>query len=148
MVLDPMSAISLAGNVVQFVDFTSRIVSKGRRVYLSAEGALPKNLELEVITNDLSQIAKSLRENEVNTAKLSNAEKALYTMADDSCKIAEELLKRLDKLKVKSDAKHRGWKSIRQALKSVWSKEKIDELSERLSLFRDQLQLHILVSMK
>ena len=148
MVLDPKSALSLAANIVQFVDFTSKVVSKGLRIYLSADGALAKNLELEVITNDLSRLAKRLRHDGVSPAGLSDEERSLQTMSEDCSKIAGELLKRLEKLKVKSDVKQRGWKSLRQALKSVWSKEELDELSERLSIFRDQLQFHILVSMK
>lgn len=151
MVLDPMSALSLAGNIVQFVDFSSKIVSKGRRIYLSANGALPKNLELEVVANDLARLAQGLSKESNDTARapnLSEDERALQTMSEECSKIAEELLVRLEKLKVKSDAKQRGWKSLRQALKSVWGKEELDDLSKRLSLFRDQLQFHILVSMK
>jgi hypothetical protein len=147
-VLDPMTALSLAANVVQFVDFASKIVSKGRRIYLSENGALPKNLELEVVTNDLLRLAQSLRNDGLSTGTLNNEEKSLQTMSDECSKIAEELLRRLEKLKVKSDAKQRGWKSLRQALKSVWNKEELDELSERLLQFRDQLQFHTLVSMK
>jgi hypothetical protein len=148
MVLDPMSALSLAGNIVQFVDFSCKIVSKGRRIYLSANGTLPKNLELEVVTDDLAHLALQLRNDGAKAAELSHDEKSLYAISEECSKIAEELLGRLEKLKVKSDAKQRGWKSLRQALKSVWSKEELDELSERLSIFRDQLQFHILVSMK
>jgi flagellar motility protein MotE (MotC chaperone) len=146
--LDPMSALSLAGNIVQFVDFSSKIVSKGRRIYLSAEGALPKNLELEVVANDLSQLAARLRTDGLNKATPSEEETSLKIISDECSKIAKELLKRLDKLKVKSDAKHRGWKSLRQALKSVWNKEELDDLAERLSLFRNQLQTDILFSLK
>jgi hypothetical protein len=148
MVLDPMTALSLAANVVQFVDFAGKIVSKGRRIYLSENGALPKNLELEVVTNDLLRLAQSLRNDGLSTGTLNDEEKSLQAMSDECSKIAEELLRRLEKLKIKSDAKQRGWKSLRQALKSVWNKEELDELSERLLQFRDQLQFHILVSMK
>jgi hypothetical protein len=148
MVLDPMSALSLAANIVQFVDFTSKIVSKGRRIYLSKCGALPKNLELEVVTNDLSRLAESLRNDGISTGTMSEEETSLQTMCDECSKIAEELLRRLEKLEVKSDAKQRGWKSLRQALKSVWNKEELDELSERLMHFRDQLQFRTLVSME
>jgi len=148
MVLDPISALSLAANVVQFVDFSSKVVSKGCRIYISADGALPNNLELEVVTNDLSRLAKGLKDSELNTVTVSEEEKSLQTMSDECSKIAEELLRRLENLKVKGNSKQRGWKSLRQALKSEWSKEELDGLSERLSIFRDQLQFHILVSMK
>jgi hypothetical protein len=63
-------------------------------------------------------------------------------------KISDALFCLLEKLKVPRDAKYRSWKSFRQALKSVWSKHEIDELSERLFVFRDQLQFRTLVSLK
>jgi hypothetical protein len=148
MVLDPMSAVSLASSIVQFIDFSGKIVSKGRRIYLSAEGALPKNLELGVVTNDLSRLAGALRKAALDRTKSNDDEKSLQTISDECAKIADILLERLEKLKVKSDAKHRGWKSVRQALKSVWSKEELEELAARLWMFRDQLQFQVLVSMK
>ncbi|PMD45669.1 hypothetical protein L207DRAFT_452788 [Hyaloscypha variabilis F] len=148
MVLDPMSAVSLAGNIIQFIDFSCKIVSKGRRIYLSRDGALPKNLELEIITNDLSRLAKSLRNDKASIDTLTDDEKMVRTMSDDCTKIAEELLRRLEKLKVKSDVTQRGWKSARQALKSVWSGRELEEMSERLSALRNQIQFGILVSMK
>jgi len=83
-----------------------------------------------------------------NTATSSDEMRPLLALSDEYNKIADELLRQLDKLKVKSDAKHRGWRSFRQALKSVWNKEELDELSERLLILRDQLQFHILVSIK
>jgi len=148
MVLNPMSALALAANVVQFIDFSSKVVSKGCRIYLSVDGTLPKNLELEVVTNDLSRLAKGLKTHGLDNVSISGEENLLQTISDECSTIADELLTRLEKLKVKSDTKQRGWKSLRQALKSIWSKEDLDELSGRLSLFRDQLQFHILVSMK
>ncbi len=54
MVFDPMSALSLPGNIVQFVQFSSKLVWKGYHVYHSADGTLPWNLEIEVVTTELS----------------------------------------------------------------------------------------------
>lgn len=62
--------------------------------------------------------------------------------------VADELLGRLEKLKVAKEAKHRKWKSFRQALKTVWNKKDLDDLSARLSAFRDELQFHILLSLR
>jgi len=150
MVLDPMSALSIAASVIQFVDFSSKLVSKGYHIYHSTDGTLAKNLELEVITDELLQLVMRLgcHGNSPNTTSLSPEEEALRVMAEKCNGIATELLNRLAKLKVKKNANFRGWKSFRQALKSVWSKDELDELSERLSGFRDQMQFQILFSMK
>jgi hypothetical protein len=43
---------------------------------------------------------------------------------------------------------HRKWKSFRQALKSVWNERELDSIVDRLSMFRQELEMHILVSLK
>lgn len=57
--------------------------------------------------------------------------------------MADELIACLDKLAV--DHKGGRWKSFCSALSTVWSKDKIDELSTRLNSFRSELALCILV---
>jgi hypothetical protein len=145
-----LEALSLAATVVQFVDFASKLVSKGYHVYRSTDGALPHNLEIEAVAKDLSRLTVRLqsRGSLGNPSALTADERALEELAEKCNEIATTLLGRLDKLKVKREERHRGWKSIRQALKSVWDKKELDDLAERLSSYRDQLQFSILLPMK
>ena len=64
MVLDPLSAVSLAATVVQFVDFSSKIVSKGYHLYTSAGGALPENARLGYVIEDLRSVTTRLQSRE------------------------------------------------------------------------------------
>jgi hypothetical protein len=50
----------------------------------------------------------------------------------------------LEKLKVPGECSNRRWKSIRQALKSVWSKDRLESLEKRLRSLDEQLKTHIL----
>ena len=72
MVLDPLIAVSLAGNIVQFIDFTTKLVSKGHKIYKTTDGILIENAELEAITRKIialnNRIVESFQEN-TNTAK-------------------------------------------------------------------------------
>ena len=43
MVLDPFSTFSLAGNIVKFVDFTSKVLSKSHEIYRSSSGGQCKD---------------------------------------------------------------------------------------------------------
>jgi len=47
--LDPMSALSLAGNIVQFLDFSIYLVGKAHEIHKSVDGALSENLDAEVV---------------------------------------------------------------------------------------------------
>jgi hypothetical protein len=62
--------------------------------------------------------------------------------------MSNQLLAKLNKLKVEDGQKHRGYKSFRQALKSVWAKGSIDEMAARLNAFRREMDAHILVSLR
>jgi hypothetical protein len=52
-ILDSLTVLSLAGNVIQFIDFASKLFIKGREIYNSAESLLVYDQELEMITKDL-----------------------------------------------------------------------------------------------
>lgn len=147
LIMDPISVLSLAGTIVQFVDFSSKLVSKGYCIYQSVSGALPDNLELEAITTDLSLLNTRLKTPKVSGC-LTKAEQSLENLSQECANIADELLRRLEKLKVHTDAKYRKWSSFRQALKTVWNKEGVDEMPARLERLRAQLEFHILVSLK
>jgi hypothetical protein len=58
--MDPLTAVSLAANVVQFVDFATRLVSAGNELRLSSKGALAINLEIEGVTKRLTETIRSV----------------------------------------------------------------------------------------
>jgi hypothetical protein len=148
MVLDPLSALSLGSNVIQFVDFTSKLLSKSQRLYKSADGALVENLELEAITENLVHLNKVLtsslapRANEGQLHK-SRARDSFNELIRACSQEAEQLLIVLRDLKVAPTDKR--WESFRQALKSVWKKAEIEELLERLHRYREQILMYLLV---
>lgn len=147
MVLDPLSAVSLAATIVQFVDFSSKIVSKGYHLYGSVDGALPENQHLNYVITDLKGLNTRLQESQ-NLAYWTKDEKALQAIAVQCSVMADELLLRLNCLKVPEGTRYRRWKSFRQALKSVWNKEDLDKMAATLSDYRSQLEMHILVSLR
>ena len=95
MLLDPLSALSLAGTVVQFVDFTIKVMTKGREIYNSTSGSLAVNEELEIVTNDLLRLTERLKESthpETQIKTLSMDEQALEAIAVNCTSIGQELL--------------------------------------------------------
>ncbi|KAF4633368.1 hypothetical protein G7Y89_g4751 [Cudoniella acicularis] len=183
--MDPLSALSVAGNIIQFIQFGLQVLSKGQEICGSSSGLLAEESEIGAVSQDVKTISRSIklslniRQNEIvedlvnknidvvsasqelehltKELKLSlngqqslcvnEDEQALNTICDSCVNIANELSEYLEKLKVKGQ-KYRRWKSFRQALKTVWRKEDIDNLVKRLSLLRGQLELHILASLR
>jgi len=60
--MDPLTALSVAAAVVQFVDYGTRIVAKGTNLYKSADGALTENIELETASIRLQGLGGTLQD--------------------------------------------------------------------------------------
>jgi hypothetical protein len=195
MAIDPLSALGLAANVVQFIEFAAKLISKGHRIHKAADGALVENLELEAIIHRIRRLndeihaslylSKSKRHHdrrgddrqflsedsyEVDLEAFSNPldskgssaqdgpelcndwqdsnELQLGKLCKDCNRAASDLLTALEKLKIEAGTKNRSWKSFRAALKSIWSKEEIEALAQRLESYRRQLDTRILVSIR
>lgn len=131
----------LAGNVVQFIDFSGKLIAKSTELYRSSEGALAENIDAERAANDLL-----LLNNRIQDASSTVSDDALKRLCESCKSTADELLAALNKVKV--NGKQDGWKSVRKALRSVWSKEKIRELEGRLTRLRAELDLHTMVNLR
>ena len=147
--MDPLTALSVAGSVVQFVDFACKVVSKGNQIYRSNDGSLAENNDLEVVTTDLFLLQAKLMCSSPTidtTSESSTPDPALANLVEASKELAEMLLQRLNM--AKAQGRYRRWKSLRQALKSVCSKDEVDHMAKRLAIFREELQTHFLVSLR
>jgi hypothetical protein len=138
--MDPITAVSLAGTVIQFVDFTSKLVSKSTELYRSGRGVLAENADIETTTADLTKLNGRLKQ---TTAVGDSDLQALCQACGD---VAEQLLAALAKVKV--NGKGQKWQSLRKALRSIWSKEEIGQLEQRLASFRGELHLRITIGMR
>lgn len=148
MPLDPLSALSVAASAIQFIDFSTKIISKGQRLYHSTTGALLENDETETITKRLKDLAQGLQAPLQSSNPTSNEESALKDITQECLSTAHELTQELEKLKIPNGSKHRRWKSIRQALKSAWSKEKLEKVKTRLAELKEDLRTHVLICMR
>jgi hypothetical protein len=61
MALGPLTALSLAGTIAQFVEFRSKLVSRSQELYSSANGSLSVNEELNLVTETLLKLLAKLR---------------------------------------------------------------------------------------
>ena len=151
--MDPISALGIAGNIVQFVDFGIRVVSKSCHIYRSADGRLSEDLDLEVVTSDLLVLQSRLQmplqcstANAGTESQIIDDAQALQALCEACAKLSVNLLEKLNM--AKAQGRYRKWKSLRQALKSVWSKEDVNNMRRNLEEFQNQLSLRILVSLR
>jgi len=153
--MDGLSALSIAASVVQFISFSCTLISKSKETYKSGQGAPARQLETEKAVSRLVELTEKLETSlhiKTNSRKPKAGDskdgKALQAICTGCVELSEELIRRLENLRVKDEGKHRAWRSFRQALKSVWQKADIDEAVNRLDGYRRELDSHILMSLR
>jgi len=128
--------VQCVSSVVQLLEFSAKCISKTNEIHQSADDALESNVAIEAAASHLNQLAT-----EVDVAVTTISDPTLHELCENVTKTCRELFDALEKLKV-TGAKSR-WKSLRKAIRSVWSEGKVAHLEHRLDNFRAELNLHI-----
>lgn len=138
--METLAIIGLVSNIVQFLDFSGRLISKSAQLYRSGD-ALAENVDIETATSHLILLNDKLKD-----AATATSDGALESLCKSCDTVANMLLVALENVKVKD--KQRKWESMRKALKSIWNKKDIEELERRLAGFREVLNLHIVMGLR
>lgn len=149
--MEPVAALSLACNILQVVEFSTKVLSKSRQLRQSFSGILPENIELEQVVSHQRDLVQRLQKQASTTT--ANVQGQTYGGATSLASLAKlciettnELLDVLERLKVRGNRTR--WKSFRQAVKSLWKKEKVEEVLGRLQLIRDEIEFGVVMDLR
>src|ERR1700722_20902334 len=106
--MEGLAAIGLAGTIIQFVDFSGKLVSKTAEIYKSGAGALIKNIDIETATNNLILLSTNL-----HASADSASGTALGKLCQSCGAVVQQLPSALDKVKAKGE--YQKGKSFRKA---------------------------------
>ncbi|ORY10262.1 hypothetical protein BCR34DRAFT_602241 [Clohesyomyces aquaticus] len=140
--MEALAAVGLAGNIVQFVDFTYKLFNEAASIHSSQSGLRKGAQDLEVVSQDLKSLCTKLSRNEGvhlptrNTAPQS----ALENLARNCLHTAEELLSVIARLKVNRNSR---WSSFRAALASISKTSEVEALEKTLDGYRMQMILQL-----
>ena len=152
MVLDPFSALSLASNIVQFVDYGGRLVSKSVELYKSAIGEATENIDLESVAQRLQLIAGELEDSTVvgDWKGKSQDEDALRQLALSAQKAANELISMINDLKVdpKASGLPKSIQSLRQAFRHIGMENRLEAFEKKLDRYRSEMTLHVVNTLR
>ncbi|KAH8733114.1 hypothetical protein GQ44DRAFT_754613 [Phaeosphaeriaceae sp. PMI808] len=89
--MEPLGALGLASNIIQIVDFSSRIVSRRRELYNSADGQTEEHAVLDNAARNLSELYRSLNISgkKYDTRNLTEADRQLIKLKAESEKIVD-----------------------------------------------------------
>jgi hypothetical protein len=143
--MDPLSALGVAGNIIQFVTFASGLFSKTVEIYHSTGGLSKEALNLEMVYTKLQDLSSGL---ESSTSLpgvdggLGNEVAALRELSKASKADCELLLGVICKLRVQ-DRRKKAWQSFRAALQAIWKGTEIAKLEERLQKTQITMTLEV-----
>lgn len=144
-----MSVLSLAVNVIQIVDFTSKLMTGTYEIYKAADGQLVEHSELGFITHCLTthiqDLNESLQAKKLETC-LSQSDRDQERLGLECKDVAVKLLAALNKLK--AQGKYKRWRSFRVALMTIWDKGRIEAFERRLNRFRQQLLVDVVAKLR
>jgi hypothetical protein len=137
--MDPFTAIAFASSILQFVDFSTKLISGAREIYFSVSVQTEENRSVESITSEMRSLASKL--SFPANSRQSEDEKSLSRLAGECKIVADQILDLLSRIKPKDP------KSIRQsawsALKNKLHEREKAELESRLQNCRSQLGLQL-----
>ncbi|KAK7914010.1 hypothetical protein PG985_011713 [Apiospora marii] len=140
--MEALAAVSLAGNILQFVDSTKKLLSTTRQI--SDLGAKEETIELQTLTRDLQSWVKRVTPPDVKEgANLRDEEKSIRSLGAQCNELASQLLDVLAKLQVKRDGGLRHVESLYKALLTEWKKDEIATLQTRLDRIGNCIQRHL-----
>ena len=145
--MDSFTAIGLAANVIQLVDFGARLLSGAHEIYHSTTGQLVEHVELLDIAESLSRLSENILPALLDPQSRYTDEKEIRSIAVAAKAVADELVAVIQNLKL-TDGPKRKWRSFRQALATLWNKDKIENLQSRLERLRSQLSTQILAHIR
>ena len=148
--IDPLTTLGLISNVLQVADFSIRILAKTDEIARSADGAIEENRDLERCATELilrnQNLSESLVRNDGEKDGWDKDDVILTRLGHDCNTVARELIECLSDLR-----SYRGrstFKSIRQAIKTLYSREKVETISKRMKEFQDEMNGALLQSIR
>jgi hypothetical protein len=169
--MDPISALGLASNVLQFVHFASGLLNSAQKIYVSASGTSSDCQHLEHVYSRLSQLSVAIRK--ANSTNKSNALcmselpggddvlaaqwsairdldtrqssqwEGLHSLARRCDADCQELLSFVAKLKDTSGSKPRWWQCFRTALLELRTQEEVLRIKSRIGDYGGSMTVYL-----
>lgn len=137
--MEALAAVSLAGNIVQFIDIGLKVLHGAKEIHHSMTGSTGDFQNLETVAQEMQRL--SLRLNTASNSQPSADEVALRNLAAECRKLSDQVLDIVQKCKPKNAKSKRS--SAWSAAKSLYKKREMDEVGQRLDACRNQLNLQI-----
>ena len=147
--MDPLTAFSLTCNVIQVVDFSTKILAECRQIY--KDGATSNNKNVEYTARQLMHLAIDLKlpvatQSPGSAPSLYHDDQELLELAKQCSETATKLVDELQKLSIQGRQRKRD--AFRKAITVIWKKDAIENIRSNLEQYRRTLDTRILINLR
>ena len=144
--MDPLTALSLACNVLQIIELGATMVAKCKELY--KHGALAEHQEVESMARHLTNLTTDMElpESFSSAESVQQEDKGIWTLAQQCSETANELIRELQKLGIQGT--HRKRDAVRKAIKETWKQNPFESIQRRLEQYQRTLNTLILINLR
>ncbi|KAJ8131293.1 hypothetical protein O1611_g2333 [Lasiodiplodia mahajangana] len=141
--MEPLSALALSGNVLQFIESAVKLLSEARQVCHSASGITTSNKDAITVYEDFRDAAGSLLASPVRSTTVDDL--AVASLAERCQELSDDLVKDLKNLQAKNPGSKR--EGLRIAWRALREKGELESMEKRLDRYRQQILTRIIFMM-
>ncbi|PYH96452.1 hypothetical protein BO71DRAFT_482045 [Aspergillus ellipticus CBS 707.79] len=142
--MDPISAFSLACNVLQVIELGHRVLSNTVNYHRATNGELSEQQDLRTVAQRLNSLDVDLQESlpsPDSKANLTPAEAHLMQANGECMRLSSDFIEFLDRLKLRNP--HAVLESVRASMNAIWYREKLETMQRAVTQARDNLNMAI-----
>ncbi|KAK8057878.1 hypothetical protein PG996_011815, partial [Apiospora saccharicola] len=136
LLMDPLSALGVASNILAVIDFGWTVLTETRNIHQSSSGLSGEAEFVDHLIQDVAKLDEGL-------PSLVGVSGELQTLLDESKSIIGLLQNGLQAVKAGNRSK---WSSFLSALKQTWGKDQVKDLTSRLGKLQIQVTRHLQVA--
>jgi len=144
--MDPLTAISLASNIISFIDFSWSLLTGAKELHDSGRKTTKENARIGAVVHDLKEYSLDLGAASVSGHHgASRHEKALQALAWKCHTLCKELVAILLKLQVTKNSR---WHALRKTWEALRRTDEISSIELRLDKCRAQMNARLLALLR
>lgn len=146
--MDGLSAVSLAGNVAQFLEYGIRIARTTQEIARSRQGVSKKVAEVKTILGSIEKSMKSVKDPGGFGDGDDQSEETLRVLVQSCVELCPEITRIVECLRLKDNTGAtpvQALRILRKAAQTLSQNSELDKLTNRLFNLRSQVSAHLII---